>query len=74
MKAKIEKVEPRFTPLRLVLDIESAEELRSLWHRFNICRTSLVPQYRKHYEISRLEPAVEAYLAINSACDKAGLL
>jgi len=31
-----------FTPIELTITIESAKELESLWHRFNVCPSKIV--------------------------------
>ena len=36
MKVKIEKEEKGFKPFKLTLTIESEDELRYLWHHFNM--------------------------------------
>lgn len=40
---------PVFPPIQITITIENAEELRSLWHRFNIVHNSLSPDYVDGY-------------------------
>jgi hypothetical protein len=66
-----------FTPLTITLTIESAEELRQLWHRFNIVRSSLTTGYVDTYEGC---PSLTDYRMfsgiwdeINRLCDERGI-
>ena len=37
MKAEINAKAPEFTPFVLTIKVESIEDLKTLWHRFNVC-------------------------------------
>lgn len=51
MKHSLEEIEtkPKFKPIRLVIEIESEEELKELWHRFNICPEDIKDAYLNSY-------------------------
>jgi hypothetical protein len=36
MKVELEGIKPTFRPVKLIISIDNENELRELWHRFNL--------------------------------------
>lgn len=70
-----------FAPLTLTIEVESEEELRMLWHRFNVGSGSMVTgdyltRYRDEHKITSQQWASsgsDVWSTIDDACEARGI-